>query len=91
MVYPKGGNFKTYSIILMPQPNTNFTFNGSARLISGADGLPVVRLTDYYSQSGSAFRPNAVDLSNDGSFNTKFEFQITNSESFGDYDKERTV
>jgi hypothetical protein len=86
MVYPKGGNFKTYSIILMPQPNTNFTFNGSARLISGADGLPVVRLTDNYSQSGSAFLPNAVDLSNDGSFNTEFQFQITNPEFFGDYD-----
>jgi len=65
----------------------NFTLNGSAKFTVSVDEVsPVLRLTDDYSQSGSAFLTNAINLSNNASFSTYFKFQITDSQSYGDED-----
>ena len=65
----------------------SFALNGSAKFTIGADEVStVLRLTDDYGQSGSAFLTNAITLSNNISFSTSFKFQITDSGSVGDLD-----
>jgi hypothetical protein len=67
----------------------DFTLNGSAKFTIGTDGVSsVLRLTDDYNQSGSAFLTNTITLSNNASFSTYFKFQITDSQDFGDEDGE---
>ena len=65
----------------------DFTLNASAKFTTGTNGvLPILRLTDDYGQSGSAFLTNAVNLSNNASFSSYFKFQITDSQGLGDED-----
>ncbi len=61
---------------------SNFTLNNSAQFWNSS----VLRLTNDYWQSGSAFLTNTIALSNNTSFNSYFQFQITNSDGLGDDD-----
>ena len=61
---------------------SNFTLNNSAQFWNSS----VLRLTNDYWQSGSAFLANTIALSNNTSFNSYFQFQITNSDGVGDDD-----
>ena len=61
---------------------SNFTLNNSAQFWNSS----VLRLTNDYWQSGSAFLTNTIALSNNTSFNSYFQFQITNSDGIGDDD-----
>ncbi|NCR42696.1 MAG: hypothetical protein GPJ21_24685, partial [Microcystis aeruginosa W13-11] len=61
---------------------SNFTLNNSAQFSNSS----VLRLTNDYGQSGSAFLTNTISLSNNTSFNSYFQFQITNSDGLGDDD-----
>ena len=45
--------------------------------VTASDGLKVLRLTDNYGQSGSAYLKTAVSLANNLSFSTFFQFRIT--------------
>jgi hypothetical protein len=64
----------------------NFTLNGSAKFTVGLDGVsPVLRLTDDYYQLGRAFLTNTITLSNNTSFSSYFEFQIS-ARGWGDED-----
>ena len=66
---------------------SDFTLNGSAKFTIGTDGVSsILRLTDDYGQSSSAFLTNTIGLSDNASFSTYFEFQITDSQTFGDED-----
>jgi hypothetical protein len=66
---------------------SNFALNGSAKFTVGTDGVSsILRLTDDYSQSSSAFLTNTISLSDNASFSTYFAFQITDSQTFGDAD-----
>ncbi len=61
---------------------TGWTLNNSAKVVN--NGVQdVLRLTDFFVQSGSAFTTNTISLSNNASFSSAFQFQITNS--LGDY------
>lgn len=55
--------------------------NGRAATVGNAvvasDGLKVLRLTDNYGQSGSAYGKTAFSLADDLSFSTFFQFRIT--------------
>ncbi len=53
---------------------TGWTLNNSAKVVNNS----VLRLTDNFSQSGSAFTTNTISLSNNASFSSAFQFQITN-------------
>ncbi|MBI5688732.1 MAG: hypothetical protein HZC55_01445 [Verrucomicrobia bacterium] len=58
------------------------TLNGNAARVGD-----VLRLTPATTgQSGSAFSTSTVNLSNNASFSTRFQFQITQNGSFGDGD-----
>jgi hypothetical protein len=58
------------------------TLNGNAARV-----VDVLRLTPATTgQSGSAFSTSTVNLSNNASFSTRFQFQITQNGSFGDGD-----
>lgn len=46
----------------------------------------VLRLTDWYSQSGSAFSTNTVSLAANASFSSAFKFRITESQGICDED-----
>ncbi len=58
-----------------------FQLNGSTATISNPatapDSSTVLRLTDDFSQAGSAFLQTAVHLSPDASFSSEFEFQLS--------------
>ncbi|MDB9454896.1 bluetail domain-containing putative surface protein [Dolichospermum circinale] len=67
----------------MPTINqSNFTFNGSAKIASGN----ILRLTDASMSAGNALLNSAITLSNDTSFSTYFSFKI--SASGGDSDSD---
>jgi Ca2+-binding RTX toxin-like protein len=66
---------------------SNLTFNSSAKKATSFDGQSsVIRLTDSGSQNGSAFLTSPISLSNDASFSTFFQFQITNPGGGADTD-----
>ena len=57
---------------------SNLTFTRSAQKATSFDGQSsVIRLTDSGFQNGSAFLTSPISLSNDASFSTFFQFQIT--------------
>jgi len=60
---------------------SNVQTNGSAFGFGNA-----LRLTNNYSQGGSAFITNTISLNNQASFSAKFTFQITGSAGLGDGD-----
>lgn len=67
-----------------------FTLNGITSSINpatGPDGSIVLRLTDNYGQSGSAFLTDPISLADgngfEASFSTAFEFQFTGQQSGG--------
>jgi len=70
----------------------DFTLNGAtASIDTGAQGVVgpnpgdqrVLRLTNNYGQSGSAFLTNPFSLASDASFSSYFEFQYTNQGNSG--------
>ena len=71
---------------------SDFTLNGATAAINtGGMGVVgpnvgdarVLRLTNNYGQSGSAFLTNSISLASDASFSSYFEFQFTNQGSGG--------
>ena len=69
---------------------SGFSLNGVTGVINtggtgviGATGERVLRLTNNYSQSGSAFITTPVTLTTDVSFSSFFEFQFTDQQSGG--------
>jgi Ca2+-binding RTX toxin-like protein len=66
---------------------SNLTFTGSAQKATSFDGQSsVIRLTDSGGQNGSAFLTSPISLSNDASFSTFFQFQITDHGGWTDND-----
>jgi Ca2+-binding RTX toxin-like protein len=66
---------------------SNLTFNSSAKKATSFDGQSsVIRLTDSGWQNGSAFLTSPISLSNDASFSTFFQFQITDPGGWTDTD-----
>ncbi|MGB3512777.1 MAG: L-type lectin-domain containing protein [Microcoleaceae cyanobacterium] len=53
---------------------TGWSLNNSAKVVNNS----VLRLTDNLEQSGSAFTTDTISLSNNASFSSAFQFQITN-------------
>ncbi|MFN5513876.1 MAG: lectin-like domain-containing protein [Cyanobacteriota bacterium] len=73
-----------YNNLLSPE---NLILNGAAQITTGFDEtLDVLRLTDDFFQAGNAFSITPFSLFSGTSFNTFFQFQITDSGSFGDED-----
>jgi len=71
---------------------SDWQLNGATALINpGGTGVTgpnpgdgkVLRLTNDYWQSGSAFLSNAISLQNQASFSAKFDFQFTNQGNTG--------
>jgi Ca2+-binding RTX toxin-like protein len=68
----------------MPTINqSNFTFNGTTTIVSGAS--PILRF-DTNAPAGNALLNSAITLSNDTSFSTYFQFQISDSAGVSDTD-----
>jgi len=87
-VFAASTNFSDFSDL------SAFTLNGASASIHGggpvlSNGKNVLRLTSSAGVggiSGSAFLTNPFLLESDGSFNTVFEFQISNSVGIGEAD-----
>ncbi len=59
------------------------TINSSSQGVIGPSGARVLRLTNDYWSSGSAFLTNAFSLAADASFSSYFEFQFTGQKGGG--------
>ncbi len=68
-------NFADFSDVSSLQLNGRAATVGNA--VVASDGLKVLRLTDNYGQSGSAYGKTAFSLADDLSFSTFFQFRIT--------------
>jgi Legume lectin domain len=62
---------------------SDWQLNGTAKAATGLTGQQVLRLTDNYSQSGSAFSKNKISLADNASFGSIFNFQFSNQKSGG--------
>jgi Legume lectin domain len=60
---------------------SGFTLTGSAHQIGNR-----LRLTNWYSQAGTAFLTDRISLAENASFSTRFSFQISSSNGAGDAD-----
>jgi len=72
-----------HAVIVINKPDfsdiSDLTLNGTTATLGNPilqDGKNVLRLTDFFSQSGSAFSTNVISLAADASFSTFFEFDI---------------
>ena len=70
---------------------SSLSLNGSAKAINRIrpvffNGQNVLRLTNNFNQSGSAFLTDRLSLADDASFSTAFSFQITNPQGAFDED-----
>ncbi|MGA2737204.1 MAG: L-type lectin-domain containing protein [Bryobacteraceae bacterium] len=63
---------------------SDLTLNGSAKIVTGPQGAPVLWLTPaQQSQAGSAFTTNAVVFNSTYTFSTFFQFQMTDAGYYG--------